>query len=91
MQARAYESSAIKDECWDLANGLEQSGDLLWCLTPRTQACMMMWWSGPCCWRGQGLVGHVSRTWGTETWCDTHDNLVVWVSKPPSARNGWFC
>jgi hypothetical protein len=26
---------------------------------------------------GRGLVGHMSRTWGTCTWCDTHGGLVV--------------
>jgi hypothetical protein len=37
----------------------------------------MTWRSEPCCRHDRGLVGHVSRTWGTRTLCDSHSGLVV--------------
>jgi hypothetical protein len=36
MRARAIGLGAMKDECWVLADGPEQSGDQPWWLTPRT-------------------------------------------------------
>jgi hypothetical protein len=39
MGAHADGPGAVKDECWVLADGLEQSGDQPWWLTPGTHSC----------------------------------------------------
>jgi hypothetical protein len=77
LQARADGLGAVKDECWVLADGPEHPGDQMWWLTPGTRTHSRMWQSGSCFLCGQGLAGHVSKTWETRTWCDTHDGLVV--------------
>jgi hypothetical protein len=65
------------DGRWDLTKGLESMGDLSWWLTPRTHTRARTWRSGLCCRRGRGLARHMSRTWGTCTWCATHGGLAV--------------
>jgi hypothetical protein len=50
--------------------------DPSWWLTPRARTHVWTWRSGLCCWRGRRLVGHVSRTWGMHTRCDTDGGLV---------------
>jgi hypothetical protein len=75
MRARANGLGAVKDECWVLDDGLEQSSDQSWWMTPRTRTRARTWWSGPCCQHGRGLARHMSRTWETPTWCDTHDGF----------------
>jgi hypothetical protein len=42
------------------------------------------WQNGSCCWHGWGLSGHVSRTWGMRTRCDTHTYLVVEPQNHPT-------
>jgi hypothetical protein len=37
MRASADGPGAVKDECWDMADGPEQQGDQLWWLTPGTR------------------------------------------------------
>jgi hypothetical protein len=77
MQVHADGPGAVKDERWDLTEGLESLGHKLWLLTPRTHTRARMWRSGLCCRRCKGPVGHMFRTWGAHTWCDTHGGLVV--------------
>jgi hypothetical protein len=47
------------------------------------------WQNGSCCWRSQGLAGHVSRTCGARTQCNTHDNLVVDCQKTTPRYRRW--
>jgi hypothetical protein len=77
MRAHADGPGEVKDECWEVTDKLEKSGDQPWWLTPRTHTRTRMWQSGPCCWCSRALAEHVSRTWGTRTRCDTHDSFVV--------------
>jgi hypothetical protein len=48
MRARADGSGVVKDECWVLADELEQPGDQPWWLTPRTHTLTRTWRSGLC-------------------------------------------
>jgi hypothetical protein len=101
-RARADGPGAVKDECWVLADRLEQSGDQPWWLTPRARTSMRTWWSGLCCQHDRGLVGHKSRTWRMRTWCDTHGGFVVdpqnhhaygwrvWLSLGLKTQRRWF-
>jgi hypothetical protein len=91
MRARADRSGAVKDECCYMVDGSEQRSDHSWWLIPMTCTHTRTWRSGPCCRRGRGLAGHMSRTWGTHMRCDTHGGLVVWASKPPITTGGGFC
>jgi hypothetical protein len=38
----------------------------------------------------RGLLGYISRTWGTYTWCDILCGLVVWALKPHNATMAGF-
>jgi hypothetical protein len=81
----------VKGECWVLTDGSEQPGDQPRWLTPGTRTCVRMWWSGPCCWPGRGLVGHVSDGGGRARGAVLTVGLVVWALKPPNTTDGGFC
>jgi hypothetical protein len=49
MRVRVDGLRAVKDECWDLTEGSESSGDQLWWLTPETRTH-----------RGRGGAGRVA-------------------------------
>jgi hypothetical protein len=89
MWARADGSGAVKGKCWVLTDGSEQPDDQSRWLTHVTHTCARTWWSGPCCRRGRGLAGHASE--GRARVAVLTTGLVIWVSKPPSARDDWFC
>jgi hypothetical protein len=91
MRAHADGPRAVKGECWVLTDASEQPGDQPWWLTPGTRTCARTWWSGPCCRRGRGLVGHVSDRGGRARGAVLTIGLVVWASKPPSPTDGGFC
>jgi hypothetical protein len=86
MRAHADGPGEMKDECWVLADGLEQPGDQPWWVTPRLHTRVRTWRSEPCCRCGRGLAGHVPRTWGTRTPCDSHNSLVVEPQNHPALR-----
>jgi hypothetical protein len=79
MQARADGLGAVKSECWVLTDESEQQGDQSWWLTLGTRTCARTWWSGPCCRRGQGLVGHASDRGGRARGAVLTAGLVVWA------------
>jgi hypothetical protein len=87
-RARADEPGAVKDECWVLTDGPEQSGYQPWWLTPGTHTRARTWWSGPCCQRNRGLSGHASGHGGRGAVLTA--GLVVWASKPPDATDDEF-
>jgi hypothetical protein len=91
MWARADGLVAVKGECWVLTDGSEQPGDQPWWLTLGTRICVRMWWSGPCCWLGRGLVGHASDGGRRAQGAVLMAGLVVWALKPPNATDGGFC
>jgi hypothetical protein len=86
MQARADRPGVVEDGCWVLANEPEQTGDQPWRLTPGTHTRARSWKSALCVRHGRGLAGHVSRTWGTLTRCNTHRGLVVEPQNHPMLR-----
>jgi hypothetical protein len=90
MQVRVDGPRAVKDKCWILVDRPEQSTDQPWWLTPGIRTHAMMWQSGSCCRRDGGRAGHVSRSWGTCTTCDTHCGLVVWPQNHPTLRMTGF-
>jgi hypothetical protein len=77
MRICADGPGVVKDEHWDLTEGLESPSDQLWWLTPGTRTHARMWRCEPCCRCGRGLARHVSKMWGTSTRCDSHSGLVV--------------
>jgi hypothetical protein len=46
MWARANGPGTVKDECWILSDGSEQSNDQPWWLTPRTRTRARTWRRG---------------------------------------------
>jgi hypothetical protein len=91
MRARADGPGVVKGEWWVLTNESEQPGDQPWWLTLGTRTCARTWWSGSCCRRGRGPVGHASDHGGCARGAVLTTGLVVWASKQLSATDAWFC
>jgi hypothetical protein len=79
MQIRADGPGAMTDECWVLANGLEQPGVQSWWLTYRTRTRSRTWRSGPCYLCDRGLAEHTSVRGGR-----AHDGFVVEPQNHPA-------
>jgi hypothetical protein len=90
MRARADRPGAMNGECWVLTDVPEQPSEQMWWLTLGTCTSARMWRSGPFCWHGRGLVGHMSGRGQRARSAGLTMGLMVWDSKPPSAMNGGF-
>jgi hypothetical protein len=86
MRARADGPGAMKSKCWVLTDGPEQPGGQPRWMTPRTRTRARTCRSGPCCWHGRRLTGHVSGHGGRARGAMLTPCVGAKAKTPPFAR-----